>query len=425
MNNTKVGLALSGGGYRAAAYHLGTLSALHKLGVLNKIQIISSVSGGSIAASYYLLNRGDFDLFYKDFYKKLGSGILSLVLLNIVCVVSLIVLILNFFTSPCVVAIVVICLWRFWYKIFPFSYLVEKELSWKYFSSKTLSDLPDSPALVINTTDVSQGRLFKFSKNRAWGYGYWGDDKKDAFTGRNFPISTAVIASCCVPFAFTPVRMSEKYRINNKFKCPLLVDGGLYDNQGVHVFSKQSCQVHYIVVSNAGNSALSDKNIYNVFKMLRSTSEILMKRIERMQAYQNMFASSNTKRRYAYCNLDYEASDRLITSFVKNIEKGLVPKEVYTLHGILESQVEALQNGKTTVSNKADTIRNKMILSVKDSVQWDRLVELCPNSKESELAKSVKTSLLGLSESERDALIKYAEWMTTIQVRMYLPNILN
>ena len=33
----KIGLALSGGGYRAAAYHLGTLRALYKLGVLDMI----------------------------------------------------------------------------------------------------------------------------------------------------------------------------------------------------------------------------------------------------------------------------------------------------------------------------------------------------------------------------------------------------
>ena len=44
----KIGLALSGGGYRAAAYHVGTLRALHKLGILNKVDVISSVSGGSI-----------------------------------------------------------------------------------------------------------------------------------------------------------------------------------------------------------------------------------------------------------------------------------------------------------------------------------------------------------------------------------------
>ena len=52
-NGKKIGLALSGGGYRAAAYHVGTLRTLHKLGILEKVDVISSVSGGSITAAFY------------------------------------------------------------------------------------------------------------------------------------------------------------------------------------------------------------------------------------------------------------------------------------------------------------------------------------------------------------------------------------
>lgn len=39
IEGNKIGLALSGGGYRAAAYHIGTLRALHKLKILEKPQI--------------------------------------------------------------------------------------------------------------------------------------------------------------------------------------------------------------------------------------------------------------------------------------------------------------------------------------------------------------------------------------------------
>ena len=55
----RIGLALSGGGYRAAAYHIGALRALHKLGVLDKVDVISSVSGGSITAASYALHEGN------------------------------------------------------------------------------------------------------------------------------------------------------------------------------------------------------------------------------------------------------------------------------------------------------------------------------------------------------------------------------
>ena len=69
----KIGLALSGGGYRAAAYHVGTLRALRYLGLLDKVDVISSVSGGSIVAAYYLLHKENFRTFLKDFNKKIAA----------------------------------------------------------------------------------------------------------------------------------------------------------------------------------------------------------------------------------------------------------------------------------------------------------------------------------------------------------------
>jgi NTE family protein len=47
-----VALCLSGGGYRAALFHLGALRRLDELGVLPKVTTISSVSGGSIVNAY-------------------------------------------------------------------------------------------------------------------------------------------------------------------------------------------------------------------------------------------------------------------------------------------------------------------------------------------------------------------------------------
>src|SRR5258708_21713934 len=45
-----IGLALSGGGYRAMVFHIGALIRLNEVGLLRKIKRISSVSGGSITA---------------------------------------------------------------------------------------------------------------------------------------------------------------------------------------------------------------------------------------------------------------------------------------------------------------------------------------------------------------------------------------
>ena len=48
---TKLGLALSGGGFRATAFHLGVLKRLRELGILGKVSVVSTVSGGSIAGA--------------------------------------------------------------------------------------------------------------------------------------------------------------------------------------------------------------------------------------------------------------------------------------------------------------------------------------------------------------------------------------
>ena len=43
-----IGLAISGGGYRAMLFHLGSFLRLFEVGLLKKLDRISSVSGGSI-----------------------------------------------------------------------------------------------------------------------------------------------------------------------------------------------------------------------------------------------------------------------------------------------------------------------------------------------------------------------------------------
>ena len=47
-----VALCLSGGGYRAALFHLGVLRCLHEMEILQTVRTVSSVSGGSIISAY-------------------------------------------------------------------------------------------------------------------------------------------------------------------------------------------------------------------------------------------------------------------------------------------------------------------------------------------------------------------------------------
>lgn len=426
-NNNRIGLALSGGGYRAAAYHLGTLRALNKMRILDKIDVISSVSGGSIAATYYLLYKNNFEYFYESFYKKLGGGVMHIAFINVFMVVCAFVAI-GYWINPWVsLALVIPSFWFLCYLIFPLSAWVRLQYNWHFYESKTLSDLPDYPAIVINTTDVAQGSLFKFSRNRAWGYNYHDrDTHMDAFTGIGFPIATAVMASSCVPFAFKPIRIPESYRKKKTATCPLLVDGGLYDNQGVHELGEHGdYSAKYIIVSNAGNTELDDKKIWNIIKMLIKTSDILMKRIEKMQSRKNMFLTTNEEHRYAYCNLNYDNTDRLVRSYVYNLASGLVPAEVYSLHNIDENEASNLRNTYSQTKRIDKAMLEKYVAKVKNSIGWNELQKICPTSEEAMRAKKVGTNLIGLSKKKRDALVKYAEWMTMIQVRLYLPNLLN
>jgi predicted acylesterase/phospholipase RssA len=78
---SNIALSLSGGGYRAAAFHLGCMKCLndeirHEAPLLSRLAILSSISGGTITAVVYAhtLARGrSFQEFYeavKDFLHR-------------------------------------------------------------------------------------------------------------------------------------------------------------------------------------------------------------------------------------------------------------------------------------------------------------------------------------------------------------------
>src|SRR5579872_818107 len=52
----KIGMALSGGGFRATLHHLGLVRFLRDAGILPRVTHIASVSGGSILGAHLVLN---------------------------------------------------------------------------------------------------------------------------------------------------------------------------------------------------------------------------------------------------------------------------------------------------------------------------------------------------------------------------------
>ena len=53
---SSIGICLSGGGYRAAAFHLGALAYLDHAGLATKLRAISTVSGGTFTGARYALS---------------------------------------------------------------------------------------------------------------------------------------------------------------------------------------------------------------------------------------------------------------------------------------------------------------------------------------------------------------------------------
>lgn len=54
-DRSKLGLALAGGGFRASLFHLGVLRRLQETQVLRYVEVLSTVSGGSIIGALYVL----------------------------------------------------------------------------------------------------------------------------------------------------------------------------------------------------------------------------------------------------------------------------------------------------------------------------------------------------------------------------------
>ncbi len=75
MSGPRIGLAFSGGGFRATCFGLGCLRALHDQGVLSRVAVISGISGGSLIAAMYAYGPTAFDAFDDQVVSLLRRGI--------------------------------------------------------------------------------------------------------------------------------------------------------------------------------------------------------------------------------------------------------------------------------------------------------------------------------------------------------------
>lgn len=231
-----IALCLSGGGYRAMIFHVGVIWRLYEIGMLQKVDRISSVSGGSIAAGVLALKwraltsdpGPNMPTFIKEFVDPLRS--LGRTTIDVKSVV--LGLFLPGRASDRVAA------------------AYEKHL----FGSKTLQDLPDNPRFIINATNVKSGALWRFSKP------YMRDYRVGKVDDPTIKLSIAVAASSAFPPVLSPVEMQlEHASFTPDPECDLqrppfttnvvLADGGVYDNLGLETAWKR---YQTILVSDAG-----------------------------------------------------------------------------------------------------------------------------------------------------------------------------
>jgi NTE family protein len=301
--------------------------------------------------------------------------------------------------------------------------MVEHGYKRVFFGDRALTDLPASPLIAINATDVSTGTLFTFSQKKISGYKYLDKEGKTIFNNSGFPISKAVMASTCVPFAFNPVRIPKRFCEPEKEVMPLLIDGGIYDNQGAHKFSERNSEyrVDYAIVSDAGNTVINSKRIWNPFCLLLKTSDLLMNRIKTFQRGSNNYSNSKKKVIYAYTDLSWNEYTTMVDRFVWNIKCGYIPDDVVASHGISTDDVLQYKCADNALSQKAC---KRIVTAVERSIGWDDLLHRMPTEEMHKCAYSVSTNLKGLTARQIDALVAHSEWMTEVQVKLHLPNIM-
>lgn len=250
-----IGLALSGGGSRAIAFHLGCLRALHQLGLLQQVAVISTISGGSVIGAAYKAHHGSFEEFDRDIQHLLRSGLIKAMAKEFLGLLGLKILSAWLITGAVAVALtgirilVTVVSWLvpirlgFLNKLREIrspvlrsasrTSLLESALNVLIFRGVRLQELSASaPDLVVNATELRTGSAFRFARRES---GSW---RLGRLANNNVPLAHAVAASAAYPLflpAFEEIHTFEKQGKHSKERINL-TDGGVYDNLGLTNF---------------------------------------------------------------------------------------------------------------------------------------------------------------------------------------------
>lgn len=307
-------MALSGGGFRASLFHLGVIRRLEELGIMEKVSIVSAVSGGSIVAAYYLcelekqlrevLRRGQipnrvelFENIAEKFMKAVQHNLRTRALI---------------FTPRYHPILFVKALALQAFRQGARAELIQAEYDKFFFFGDTMDQLPvekpsdfpkqnlpscvDStkepfygPKLLLNTTSLLSGERVPFSRDSSSGI-------KDLKTSDKnvLPLSRVVGASSGVPVVFPPTAICGD----------LLVDGGVSDNQGIEGLLDPESKCNVILVSDAsGQMKIEHTLSTSSVSVYTRTNEIFQFQIRNKLLAQLLAWGSAPGRSFAFIHL--------------------------------------------------------------------------------------------------------------------------
>lgn len=218
-DGTRIGLCLSGGGFRAALYGLGVVRYLAEAGLLAQVQAVSAVSGGSVAAAvladrWPALARENFSLeaYIREVEEPFHRAVTETNMRNeAIGRWAKRHLSLRGRSRGSAMGNV----------------LVEHLLQ-----ARRVSDLDPMLQVILTSTDCATGRAFRVSRDfiGSWDFGYQP-------VPEGLGLGAPVAASTAVPMLFPPVHIeTDGLGLRNPPPVLSLVDGGVYDNLGLEWF---------------------------------------------------------------------------------------------------------------------------------------------------------------------------------------------
>ena len=259
--SASVGLALSGGGFRATAFALGCLRALHDRGVLDEVTVVSGISGGSLAAALWAYGPDTFADFDAVTVDLLRSG-MQLEMARRAF-------------APTAAARNLTAWSRSWLphpvgarRTANRTDALRDTLTARVFGTKKLTEVTrPGLATVLSATDLRTTNAVRFG-SKVSSCSRYGRILED------ITVAEAVAASAAFPvllpaiertYTFTRTRHGETTRERHDLS---LTDGGVYDNLGLTVLEPRRSAAHtdhvydldYIISCDAGTGAPRSAN---------------------------------------------------------------------------------------------------------------------------------------------------------------------